>query len=161
MRLASVACCVLLFLVGEALSTACAFQSPSYACDYDFSPFVLPNPPYYGYREPNSHLWYDLNICEPVAGLNCTVTSPQAGACQLAGNVTSYNLGLVSQKFMDLPFETGMDCPGARVIYTNGSICPLSGQPRETTIDLVCSSSVTIPYIANITEESPCQYHVT
>merc|ERR1712032_1394614 len=151
--------CVLFFLACGVLAQSCRYTDTVNGCEYDFSSLTLQSgPPYYEFNDTDATGgaagFYEVNICAPVTNTSCDTNS---GVCQTAGT-SAYNCGKAGTNFQVLPSSAPGNCTGAQLVYTDGTVCPVAGKNRETTISLRCNAAATTAFISSIIEAAACEY---
>merc|ERR1711974_228954 len=97
-----------------------------------------------------------INVCNAVNPNICTMGS---AVCQIQGPATSYSCGMASNFVIS---DYGGDvndtiCPGVRITYTNGDLCPALQTNRSTVLDIGCSVNNT-GTVTSVTEGDACDY---
>merc|ERR1711963_697003 len=151
--------CVLFFLACGGLAQSCRYTDTVNGCEYDFSSLTLQSgPPYYEFNDTDATGgaagFYEVNICAPVTNTSCDTNS---GVCQTAGT-SAYNCGKAGTNFQVLPSSAPGNCTGAQLVYTDGTVCPVAGKNRQTTISLRCNAAATTAFISSIIEAAACEY---
>eukprot|EP00339_Tiarina_fusa_P023722 CAMPEP_0117029918 /NCGR_PEP_ID=MMETSP0472-20121206/21619_1 /TAXON_ID=693140 ORGANISM="Tiarina fusus, Strain LIS" /NCGR_SAMPLE_ID=MMETSP0472 /ASSEMBLY_ACC=CAM_ASM_000603 /LENGTH=169 /DNA_ID=CAMNT_0004737809 /DNA_START=236 /DNA_END=745 /DNA_ORIENTATION=+ len=82
-----------------------------------------------------------------------------SAVCQIQGPATSYSCGMASNFVIS---DYGGDvndtiCPGVRITYTNGDLCPALQTNRSTVLDIGCSVNNT-GTVTSVTEGDACDY---
>jgi len=149
-----------LCILALAAALCCAQTQNTQDCKYgkyDFTPLQnLSNPSYILGADPlNGKPWY-INVCADAMGAPCKTQSP---SCQYG----SFATGSLPGNFTDLDSTLFPD-GGANLTYYHGQPCQM--RPRQTSIYLICNSSIDVEpgIIVKIEEYSSgpmqCMYHV-